>query len=282
MPRSLRIAMKTKNMAADAPVLMRIFKESNELEVWKQKRDGEYALLKKFEICKWSGELGPKRKEGDKQAPEGYYFVNQGLLNPRSSFYLSFNLGFPNRFDRSHSRTGSFLMVHGACSSAGCYAMTDEQMAEIYALARDALRGGQRNFQVQALPFRMTPENMARHRNSEHFEFWQNLKVGYDHFELTKRPPKVDVCERSYHFNKKPVDGGTFEPSAQCPQATTPKALAKLYADYQTGYQLRFDKAVRKLGGTVKAPSVADASEDAVSDVSVPEGVTVDPLVAAQ
>jgi murein L,D-transpeptidase YafK len=125
-------------------------------------------------------------------------------MNPNSSYYLSFNMGFPNSYDRSHNRTGSNLMVHGACSSAGCYSMTDEQVLEIYGFARDAFKGGQEYFLVEALPFRMTPENMARHRDSEHFEFWKMLKTGYDHFELTKRPPKVEVCERRYVFNQVP------------------------------------------------------------------------------
>ena len=277
VPGKLARAMKSRDMAASAPVLMRVFKEESELEVWKRTSSGRYALLKTYEICKWSGALGPKKKEGDKQAPEGFYFVNRGLLNPRSSYYLSFNLGFPNRFDRSHGRTGTHLMVHGACSSAGCYAMEDDQIAEIYAVARDALKGGQSSFQVQALPFRMTPENMARHRESEHFAFWENLKVGYDHFELTKVPPKVDVCERSYRFNRRALDGGRFEATGTCPRSETPEALARVYADYQADYRLRFDKAVAKLGG-VPAPSVAGAGDDAINDVSVPEGVAVAPL----
>ena len=277
VPRHLLRAMKSRDMEASAPVLMRIFKEESELEVWKKTRSGRYAKLRTYEICKWSGELGPKLKEGDRQAPEGFYFVNRGLMNPNSDFYLSFNLGFPNRFDRSHGRTGSYLMVHGACSSAGCYAMEDDQIAEIYAMARDALRGGQERFQVQAFPFRMTPENMARHRDSEHFAFWENLRVGYDHFELTKLPPKVDVCERSYQINRNPVGGGTFVPNAACPESVTPEALAKVYADYQSGYALKFEREVRKLGGKVGAPSVQDAG-DALEGANVPEGVTVEPL----
>ena len=277
VPRSLKRAMAKKDMALDAPVLMRIFKEENELEVWKQRRDGRYALLKTYEICKYSGELGPKIKEGDRQAPEGFYHVSRGLMNPNSSYYLSFNLGFPNRFDRAHGRTGTHLMVHGACSSAGCYAMEDDQIAEIYALARDALKGGQSAFQVQALPFRMTPKNMARHYSNPNFGFWENLKVGYDHFELTRTPPKVDVCARSYRFNETAVTG-SFLPAGACPETRTPERLAKLYADYQAGYRLKFDRAVRRLGGEPDAPSVATANEPAIADVAVPDGVSVQPI----
>ena len=277
VPGKLARSMKAKNMALKAPVLMRIFKEESVLEVWKQKSNGRYALLKSYEICKYSGKLGPKLKEGDRQAPEGFYHVNRGLLNPKSSYFLSFNLGFPNRFDRAHGRTGKHLMVHGACSSAGCYAMEDDQIAEIYAVARDALSGGQGSFQVQALPFRMTPENMARHRDNPNFAFWENLKTGYDHFELTKTPPRVEVCDRSYRFNEQAVSG-SFVANAPCPSTTTPERLAKVYASYQSDYRLRFDQAVRELGGEPAAPSVEDAGNDAVADVNVPEGVTVEPL----
>ena len=277
VPKRLQRAMAKKDMALDAPVLMRIFKEEAELEVWKQRADGRYALLKTYDICKYSGALGPKIKEGDRQAPEGFYHVSRGLMNPNSSYFLSFNLGFPNRFDRAHGRTGSHLMVHGACSSAGCYAMEDDQISEIYALARDALKGGQERFQVQALPFRMTPKNMARHRANPNFAFWENLKVGYDHFELTRRPPAVEVCARSYRFNETAVSG-SFLPSATCPETRTPERLAKLYADYQSDYRLKFDRAVRRLGGEPAAPSVTVADEPAIADVEVPAGVRVEPL----
>jgi len=193
--------LNTRGMTSASPVLIRIFKEEAELEVWKRDGSGRYALFKTYPICTYSGDLGPKVREGDRQSPEGFYQVNMGLMNPNSSYYLAFNMGFPNQFDRSYGRTGSHLMVHGDCSSRGCYAMTDEAIAEVYALARDALRAGQDSFQVQAYPFRMTPRNLARHRNSPHMAFWKNLKEGYDHFEVTRQEPQVDVCERRYVFN---------------------------------------------------------------------------------
>src|SRR6185312_11342745 len=153
--------IEKKGMTKESPILVRIFKEESELEVWKQTADGKYDLLKTYPICRWSGDLGPKVKQGDRQAPEGFYMITPGLMKPNSSYYLSFNTGFPNAFDRSLNRTGSNLMVHGDCSSAGCYAMTDEQIGEIFALARESFTGGQRAFQVQAYPFRMSPKNMA-------------------------------------------------------------------------------------------------------------------------
>lgn len=213
-------------MSMGSPIMLRIFKQDSTLEVWKQTKSGRYALLETFEICKWSGEFGPKKKEGDRQAPEGFYEITPALMNPNSSYHLAFNLGYPNKFDRAHNRTGSHLMVHGACSSRGCYAMTDAQVQDIYALARESFKGGQRSFQVQAFPFRMTPENMAAHRNSEHYDFWKMLKRGYDHFEVTKIPPKIDVCEKRYVFDAVPlVEGVPFRATAKCPEFDVPDAV---------------------------------------------------------
>jgi murein L,D-transpeptidase YafK len=247
LPSKLVNKMKANDMSTRSPIMMRIFKEEGVLEVWKQKGNGRYDIIASYEICKWSGGLGPKFKEGDRQAPEGYYRIYPAQMNPNSSYYLSFNMGYPNSYDRSHNRTGSNLMVHGACSSAGCYSMTDEQVLEIYGFARDAFRGGQEYFVVEALPFRMTPENMARHRNSEHFEFWKMLKTGYDHFELTKRPPKVEVCERRYVFNQVPeVENAAFRASDACPPASVPQTLASAHYAYQKSWNQAFNEAVAK------------------------------------
>lgn len=193
--------MKRNGVSPGDPIMMRIFKKEAELEIWKEGPDGRYAHLKTYPICRWSGQLGPKKREGDRQAPEGFYTVTPDLMNPNSAYYLSFNLGYPNRFDREHGRTGQHLMVHGSCTSAGCFAMTDETVAEIYAIAREAFAGGQRGFQVQSLPFRMTPENLAQKRYDEHIAFWRNLKEGHDHFKVTQRPPQVEVCNGRYSFN---------------------------------------------------------------------------------
>ena len=184
LPPKLVAEIESKSMDKESPILVRVFKEESELEVWKQDRTGRFALLKTYPICRWSGELGPKIKEGDRQAPEGFYTITPGQMNPNSAYYLSFDLGYPNAFDRAHGRTGAQLMVHGDCSSRGCYSMTDEQISEIYALGRDSFFGGQKSFQVQAYPFRMTAQNMAKHRNSPHLAFWKMLKKGNDHFEV--------------------------------------------------------------------------------------------------
>jgi murein L,D-transpeptidase YafK len=196
----MQALMSEKGMNARSPVLIRAYKKESELEVWKQTSSGEYALLKTFPMCRWSGQLGPKKTEGDRQVPEGFYAITPQQLNPNSQFYLSFNVGYPNTFDRQLGRTGSAIMVHGACSSRGCFSMTDEQIADIYALTREAFGGGQKAIQMQSLPFRMTPQNLAKYRADEHMPFWKNLKEGSDHFEVTKREPQVAVCNARYAF----------------------------------------------------------------------------------
>jgi murein L,D-transpeptidase YafK len=181
------------------PIFLRIFKREFELELW-MRRDGRFHRFATYPICKWSGELGPKLKTGDRQAPEGFYTVDQKALNPNSAWHRSFNLGFPNAFDRAHGRTGSFLMVHGGCGSIGCYAMTNPVIDEIWRLVTAALSGGQQRFQVQVFPFRMTDANLARHAGSAQSAFWANLKQGYDLFEASQLPPKVSVCKGTYSF----------------------------------------------------------------------------------
>lgn len=230
IPSYLKAKMAEINVGERDGIFIRIFKKEAELEVWKRKPSGKYTLLKTYEICAWSGDLGPKFKEGDRQAPEGFYRVTPGLMNPNSSFHLAFNLGFPNSYDRSHNRTGSFLMVHGACSSAGCYSMEDEQIEEIYALAREAFLGGQKAFQVHAFPYRMTAENMAVFQNDKSMPFWRTLKRGYEHFELTGVAPKVDSCNRGYVFNAVATDGANFKAGDACPAYEVPENL-KLAVD---------------------------------------------------
>lgn len=193
--------MRAKVLRWGAPVFIRIFKEEKELELWVD--DGKvFKHFKTWPICKYSGKLGPKLKEGDQQAPEGFYFVPRSRMNPRSRFHLSFNLGYPNTYDRAHKRTGSALMVHGNCVSIGCYAMTNARIEEIYSLCDAALKGGQRFFRVHSFPFRMTEANMKRHAQSKWIEEWYNLKQGYDWFEKSKRPPNVTVSVRRYLFGK--------------------------------------------------------------------------------
>lgn len=209
-----------KGMSSDSPIFVRIFKEESELEVWKAREDGHYYHFKTYPICNWSGDLGPKTTQGDKQAPEGFYAISKGQMNPNSSFHLAFNIGYPNAFDRAHGRTGSALMVHGKCKSAGCYAMTDALIEEIYALAREQFAAGHDSFPVHAFPFRMTDENMARFKNDTRYGFWATLKEGYDYFETTRQVPAVMVCEKRYHVAVKtatPVST-RLDPLGRCPR----------------------------------------------------------------
>lgn len=182
-------------------MVVRIFKKEEQLEVWKRTSSGQYKMLKTYEICSYSGDLGPKFREGDYQSPEGFYTITPGLMNPKSNYYLAFNTGFPNKFDRANGRSGSNLMVHGDCKSVGCYAMTDAGIAEIYALARETFKGGNPSFQVQIFPFRMTTASLAQNAQNQHIEFWKNIKEGYDYFDVTKTPPAWDVCQQRYIFN---------------------------------------------------------------------------------
>ena len=242
--------IEKKNMSKESPILVRLFKEESELEVWKEDKDGRFALLKTYPICRWSGELGPKVKMGDRQAPEGYYTITPGLMNPNSNYYLAINTGFPNAYDRANERTGNFLMIHGDCSSSGCYAMTDEQIQEIYALARESFFGGQRAFQIQAYPFKMTPLNMAKHRNSPHMAFWRMIKEGYDHFEVTRQEPKVDVCEKRYVFDAETT--AKFTPAGKCPVFKVNEELVSAVKEKQQSDERQMAELVSR--GTPTVP----------------------------
>lgn len=203
------------------PVFVRIFKREFELELWLKHGD-RFERFAVYPICMWSGGLGPKERQGDKQAPEGFYTVDQSQLNPNSKYHRSFNLGFPNAFDQAHGRTGSLLMVHGDCRSIGCYAMTDPVIDEIWRLITAALQGGQKRFQVQVFPFRMTDGNLAWHSREPDAAFWQQLKEGHDLFAHTQIPPQVSVCRGRYAFqpagNEK---DGSAPIEAGCPPGTT-------------------------------------------------------------
>jgi murein L,D-transpeptidase YafK len=237
LPPHIIKVMSSKRMSRTSPVMARIFKEEGKLEVWKQKDNGRYDIIASYDICKFSGKLGPKFVEGDRQAPEGFYTVRPAQMNPNSKFHLSFNIGYPNAYDRANGRTGAHLMVHGDCSSSGCYSMNNGPMEEIYAFARDAFQGGQTEFQIQAFPFRMTAANMKRYRSDPNYAFWEMLKEGYDHFEITKVPPKVDVCEKRYVFNRLAGEGQTFDPMGACPMTTQPEPLAAAYQSHRAKYQ---------------------------------------------
>ena len=249
LPASIVQKMKAKGMKKNAPVYFRLFKDEHVVEVWKQKDNGKFDMVQNYNICAWSGTLGAKYKQGDRQAPEGYYPIRPAQMNPASKYFLSINTGFPNAFDRANGRTGSDLMIHGACSSSGCYSMTDESVAQIFAFARDAFAGGQQEIILEALPFRMTPEKMAIFSAHKDFKFWSMLREGYDSFELTKMPPKVDFCEKKYVFNRV-AESGSFSVNAACPPSR-PRwpQLTPVLTSYDSKFQSSFAAASRRFDG---------------------------------
>jgi murein L,D-transpeptidase YafK len=278
VPPKLVAAMTGKDMELQSPILIRLFKQEAELEVWKQDRAGKFALLKTYPICRWSGDLGPKTREGDRQAPEGFYSITPAQMNPRSSYYLSFNTGYPNAYDKSLGHTGSELMVHGDCSSRGCYAMTDEQIAEIYAIGRESFFGGQRAFQFQAYPFRMTPANFAKHRNNPNMPFWKMIKEGNDHFEATHQEPKVAFCEHKYVFDPAPPPGSArpleFNASAKCPAYAVPDDIASAVREKQQRDNTEIANLISKGSPVAKLNTGIDGGMNRVFAAKLPEGQT--------
>ena len=193
--RSARLS--EKGLASGNPVMIRIFKAESELELWMQK-DDRFELFATYSICKWSGKLGPKQHEGDRQAPEGMYAVGMPQIHRKGRWPRALNIGYPNAFDRAMDRTGSYILVHGGCSSTGCFAMTNQQMEEIYRLSEEALKQGQTHIPIHVFPFRMTETNLKAYSDSRWQSFWRNLKDAYDVFERTRVPPQVSVCGKRY------------------------------------------------------------------------------------
>lgn len=186
-----------KGLTEGSPILLRLFKAESELEIWMRK-GSTYVLTGTYPICHWTGTLGPKLREGDKQSPEGFYTVGRRQMRHLGRWRHAFNIGYPNLHDKRLDRTGSYILMHGGCSSTGCYAMTQPVQQVVYHLAAAALRARQENFQIHIFPFRMTDANMAAHAESPWMDFWRDLKVGYDAFEATRQPPRIGICGQRY------------------------------------------------------------------------------------
>ncbi len=263
--------MKSLGSSPGQGTMIRIFKESNELEIWKQTSAGTYKFFKTYEICAYSGNFGPKIKEGDRQAPEGIYNITPGLMNPNSNYYLSFDTGFPNKFDRAWGRTGSDLMVHGDCSSRGCYSMTDEAIAEIYAIVRESFAGGNPIVQMQIFPFRMTPKKLAMYSTNPNIDFWMNIKEGYDRFELSKTPPAWDVCEKKYVFALSGPGGAALDASAACPARGDDPLLAALQAK-QAADDAAYKVEVAAISDRETKAAEAKAAEEAAKAAAKAQG----------
>lgn len=225
LPATTEAALLMKDIVPESPVYIRVFKEESELEVWKARPNGRYALVKTFPICNWGGTLGPKRTQGDSMSPEGFYAVTPGGLKPDSKYHLAFNIGYPNALDRALGRTGAYIMVHGDCRSVGCFAMSDKLIEEIYAFVRDALAAGEPSVPVHVFPFRMTAANIKRHADNPARDTWAPLKQAFDDFAETREPPKVGMCAKRYVVNSLTPVG--MDPNAACP-ALIGKRLAPL------------------------------------------------------
>ena len=205
-----------KGVKLGVPIYIRIFKLESELELWVEK-GGRFERFATYPICLWSGRLGPKLREGDRQAPEGFYTVDAEQLNPNSKMHRSFSLGFPNVFDQAHGRTGSFLMVHGGCASIGCYAVTDPAVDEIWRMVTAALEQGQVRFPVHAFPFRMSDRALNFRKGYRWHGFWADLKKGYDLFERNRIPPAVSVCNGRYVFEPGTIESSIALVEERCP-----------------------------------------------------------------
>ncbi len=185
--------------ADDLRIFLRALKEEKKLELWGSSlKKEEWKLIKTYAICSASGDLGPKRKEGDLQVPEGFYHIEERRFNPVSSFHLSLGLNYPNASDKVLSdkkKPGGDIYIHGACASIGCLAMTDDFIQEIYVLAVEARNNGQQNIPVHVFPCYMTDSNLSRIQKEypQHKAFWTGLQKGYTHFEKQHKLPSFVV-----------------------------------------------------------------------------------------
>jgi murein L,D-transpeptidase YafK len=223
---NLEQRLAAKQLRVGDQLFIRIFKAESELEIW-MKRGPTFVLLDIYPMCHWSGTIGPKVNEGDKQSPEGFYTVGRKQLHLFGRHPRSLDLGFPNALDQALNRTGSFILIHGGCSSVGCFAMTNTVTAEVYDLTEKALKAGQDRVHVHVFPFRMTEANLAGYQNNPWIGFWRNLKQGYDAFEQTRLPPRVGICGKNYTVMRAPpAEAGDAGPLAPCgdSRAATPQA----------------------------------------------------------
>lgn len=178
------------------------YKSEGKLEVWLQtETQKKYEHFKTYNFCAHSGTLGPKSKEGDLQTPEGFYYIS--AFNPKSNFYLSLGINYPNSVDRLRSgqeKPGSDIYIHGNCVTIGCIPLTDEKIKEVYVLGVEARNSGQTNIPVYIFPFKMTESNFKKHiaQYPGQTKFWQSLQPGYAYFEKNRTLPKVTQVKGNY------------------------------------------------------------------------------------
>ena len=205
-----QLLQKNKITRESLKIFIRIFKKEQTVELWaKNKQDREFRLLRKYPFCTFSGDLGPKTKQGDGQIPEGFYSIN--TFNPESNFYLSLGISYPNQADRircHHNNPGGEIFIHGNCVTIGCIPITDDKIKELYIFAVEAKNNGQENIHVHTFPASLTNENLAwledhYKTDPERIIFWKNLKEGFDIFETARKVPVVFITnDGKYHFNE--------------------------------------------------------------------------------
>jgi murein L,D-transpeptidase YafK len=198
-----------------ADIYLRVFKREHALELWvRPEGDTIFSMLRSYDICAQSGELGPKRARGDNQVPEGFYTIDR--FNPYSDYHLSLHVDYPNASDQLTSTEpdlGGDIFIHGGCNSIGCLALTDEGIKELYWVAVEARAAGQQRIPIDIFPARLGDEEIGQlarvfKANQQLVTFWRTLKVGYDFFEKNRTLPNVRVDNGGrYVVNNLPVPG---------------------------------------------------------------------------
>jgi len=181
------------------PVFLRIFKTERRLEVWMEV-DGIYRFLTRYSLCYYPGVIGPKRSEDDDQVPEGFYRITAESLSPSDNRYRSIAIDYPNTYDRVHDWSGSGVTLYGSCSAAIGYGLDPGAMEEVYELVDTAISNGQSRVSLHLYPFYLSPERMEEHEGEEWYDFWENLKEGFDIFNRTRQVPWVWVEDGRYVF----------------------------------------------------------------------------------
>lgn len=192
--------LNAKGMSLGNQAFIRILKIPGTLELWIKKGE-KFKLFFSYPICTYSGYPGPKMREGDWQSPEGFYQVQRNQLNPTSNYHLAFDIGYPNLYDINNNRDGSNIMIHGGCSSTGCFAMSNKWMEEIYFTVQQALLNGQKKVPVHIYPFALTKPNLERFSHSPWINFWKSIAPMYNYFETRKQIPTISVVNNKYSLN---------------------------------------------------------------------------------
>jgi murein L,D-transpeptidase YafK len=192
-------AFEEKGLKLGSPVFIRAYKQTSEMELWVEK-GARYVIFKTYGICRWSGGLGPKYYEGDRQSPEGLYRITSADLIINARWDRAMNINYPNSFDVMNGRTGSSILIHGKCGSIGCFAIQDQNVEEVYAAVRAALEGGQAYIPVLSLPFRFAGLAPSKEDTRQMSEFWADLRRADLLFDRDRLPPSAWICDGRYYF----------------------------------------------------------------------------------